>query len=167
MDRRATVVERVVNWAEGHDVEVRQINPRNEWSVDSWTADDSCGEGCVQLDNFNWFLPTDDRVGGLPAPELQVNLSDSENDVYDVVPDSFPVQMKTTAVESLCPPVVAQTRPMGGCDPVSPWGLFRERDVLTEDSPAAVDSRRKSIVAETDVGGGIYVTPDWRSCMTT
>ena len=39
--------------AERHDVEVRQINPRNEWSVDSWTADDSYGEGCAQLDSFN------------------------------------------------------------------------------------------------------------------
>ena len=48
--------------AEGHAGEVRQINLRNEWSVDSWTADDSCGEGCAQLDDFNWFLPADDRV---------------------------------------------------------------------------------------------------------
>ena len=34
--------------AEGHDGEVR-----NEWSVDSWTAGDSCAEGCAQLDDFN------------------------------------------------------------------------------------------------------------------
>ena len=32
--------------AEGHDDEVLQINPRNEWSVNSWTADDSCGYRC-------------------------------------------------------------------------------------------------------------------------
>ena len=83
--------------AERHDDEVIQINPRHEWSVDLWIADDSCGEGCAQLDNFNWFLPADDRVRGLPAPELQVDLSASENDVYDVVPDPFPVEMKTTA----------------------------------------------------------------------
>ena len=44
-----------------------------------------------------------------------------------------------------------QSRPRRLC-----WG----RDVLMEDSPAAVDSRRKSIVPATDVGGGIYVTPD-------
>ena len=94
-----------VLYAEGHDGEVRQINLRNEWSVDSWTADDSCGEGCAQLDDFNWFLPADDRVGALPAPESQVDLSDSESDVDDVEPDPVPVQMTTTAVESLCPPV--------------------------------------------------------------
>ena len=143
--------------AEGHD-EVPQIN--KVWSVDSWKADDACGEGCAQLDNFNWFLPADDRVGGLPAPELQVDLPDSENDVYDVVPEPFPVQMKRTAVESLCPPVVAQTRPKGGCDPVSPRRLCRRRDVLTKDSLAAVDSRRESIVLVTDVVGGIYVMSD-------
>ena len=73
-----------VLYAEGHDGEVRQINLRNEWSVDSCTADDSCGEGCAQLNNFNWFLPADNRVGDLPAPESQVDLSDSESDVDDV-----------------------------------------------------------------------------------
>ena len=99
--------------AEGHDDGVLQVNPLNKWSVNSWTADDSCGEGCAQLDDFNWMIPADDRVGGLPGPELQVDLSDIEDDVYDVVPEAFPVQMETTAVESLCPPVVAQTRPKG------------------------------------------------------
>ena len=153
---RPVVTAAPLGGAEGHDNKVLQINPRNEWSVDSWTADVSCGEGCAQLDNFNWFLLADDRVRGLPALELQVDLLDS---VYDVVPDPFPVQRKTTAVESLCPPVVAQTRPKGGCDPVSPRRLCRGRDVLMEDSPAAVDSRRKSIAPETDVVGGIYVTP--------
>ena len=49
-----------------------------------------------------------------------MDLSDSENDVDDVVTDLFPVQMKTTAVESLCLPVVAQMRPKEGCDLVSP-----------------------------------------------
>ena len=56
--------------------------------------------------------------------------------------------------------MVAQTRPKGGCSPVSPRRLCRGSDVLTEDCPAAVDPRRKSIVPETDVGGGIYATPD-------
>ena len=49
-----------VLYAEGHDSAVRQVSLRNEWSVDSQTADDSCGEGCAQLDDFNWFLPADD-----------------------------------------------------------------------------------------------------------
>ena len=138
-------------YAEGHDGEVRQISLRNEWSVDSWTADDSCGEGCAQLDDFNWFLPADDRVGDLPATESQVDLSDSESDVDDVEPDSVPMQMTTTAVESLRSPVVAQTRPKEGCDPASPRRLRRGCDVLMEDSKVTVDSRRISITLDTDV----------------
>ena len=55
--------------------------------MDSWTADDSCGEGCAQLDDFNWFLPADDRVGDLPAPESHVDVSDSESEVDYVEPD--------------------------------------------------------------------------------
>ena len=148
-----------VLYAEGHDGEMRQINLRNEWSVDSWTADDSCGEGCAQLVDFNWFLPADDRVGDLPAPESQMDLSDSDSDVDDVKPDPVPVQMTTMAVGSLCPPVVTQTRPKEGCDPASlrrsRWGC----DVLMEDSRVAVDTRQRSIAQDTDVGG-IYVMPD-------
>ena len=139
---------------------MRQISLRNEWSVDSWTADDSCGEGCAQLDDFNWFLPADDRAGDLPAPESQVDLSDGESDVEDVEPVLAPAQMTTMAVESLCPPVVAQTRPKEGCDPASPRRLHRGRDVLREDSMLAVDTRRISIDQVTDVVSGIYVMPD-------
>ena len=58
------------------------VSLRNEWLVDSQTADDSCGEGCAQLDDFNWFLPADDRAGDLPAPESEVDVSDSESEVY-------------------------------------------------------------------------------------
>ena len=142
--------------AEGHDEEVRQISLRNEWSVYSWTADDSCGERCSQLDDFNWFLPADDRAGDLPAPESQVDLSDGESDVEDVEPVLAPVQMTTMAVESLCP----QTRPKEGCDPASPRRLRRGRNVLREDSMLAVDTRQLSIDQVTDVVSGIYVMPD-------
>ena len=99
-------------------------------------------------------------VGIILIGFFQVDLSDSENEVYDVVPEPFPVQMKTTDVESFCPPVVAQTRPKGGCDPVSPQLVCRGRDAMTEDSLATVDSRQKSIVPDTDVVSGIYVMPD-------
>ena len=113
--------------------------------MNSWTADDSCGEGCAQLDDFNWFLPADDWVGDLPAPESQVDLSDSECSVDDVEPDPVP------AVESLCLPVVTQTRSKESCDPASPRRLRRGRDVLMEDSVVAVDTRRISIAPDTDV----------------
>ena len=90
--------------------------------MDSWTADDSCGEGCAQLDDFNWFLLTNDWVGDLPAPESQVDLSDSESDVDDVEPDPIPVQMTTTAVESLCPPVITHTGPKEAVTQPRPGG---------------------------------------------
>ena len=149
-----------VVYVEGHDEEVRQISLRNEWSADSWTVDDSCGEGCAQLDDFNWFLLADDWVGDIPAPESQVDLSDSESDVDDVAPDTVSVRMTTTVVESLCPPVVAQTRPKEGCDPTSPRRLRRGRDVLMEDSMVAVDTRRISIAQDPDVVSRIHVMPD-------
>ena len=78
----------------------------------------------------------------------------------DVVPDPVPVQMATTAVESLCPPVVTQTTPKEGCDPASPRRLRRERNVMKEDSMVAVDIRRISIDQDTDFVSGIYVMPD-------
>ena len=52
-----------------------------------------------------------------------MDLSDSESDVDDVAPDTVPVRMTTTAVESLCHPMVTQTRPKEGCDPASPRRL--------------------------------------------
>ena len=108
--------------AEEHDSAVRQVSLRNEWSVDLRTADDSCGEGCAQLDDFNWFIPADDRVRDVPAPESEVDVSDSESEVDYIESDSAPLQITTTAVKLLCPPAVTQTRPMEGCDPASPGG---------------------------------------------
>ena len=147
-------------YTEGHDEEVRQVSLQNEWSADSWTADNSCGEGCAQLDDFDWFLPADNWVGDISAPESQVDLSDSESDVDDVAPDTVPVRMTTTAVESLCLPVVAQMRPNEGCDPASPRQLRQGRDVLMEDSMVALDTRRTSIAQDPDVASGIHVVPD-------
>ena len=106
-------------YAEEHDSIVRQVSLRNEWLTQ--TADDSCGEGCAQLDDFDWFLPADDRAGVLPAPESEMDVSDSESEVEYIEPDLAPLQIKTMAEQLLCPPVVAQTRPMEGCDTASPW----------------------------------------------
>ena len=134
--------------AEEHGIAVRQVSLRNECSVDLRTADDSCGEGCAQSDDFNWFLPAYDRVGDLPAPESEVDVSDSESEVDYVESDSAPLRITTMAVELLCPPVVSQTRPMEGCDPASPRRLRWGRDVLTEDGTVAVDTRKVSAASE-------------------
>ena len=147
-------------YAEEHDSAVRQVSLRNEWSVDSRTADDSCGEGCAQLDDIHWFRPADDRVGDLPAPESEVDVSDSESEVEYIEPHSAPLQIKTTAVELLCPPVVTQMRPMEGCDPASPRRLRRGHDVLTEDGAVAVVTRQVSVASDPVGVREIHVTSE-------
>ena len=72
-------------YAEEHDSTVRQVSLQNEWLTQM--ADDSCGEGCAQLDDFNWFLPADERVVDLPSPESEMEVSDSESEVEYIEPD--------------------------------------------------------------------------------
>ena len=57
---------------------------------------DLCGEGCPQLDDCKWFLPTDERTGDLSAPESEIETSDSESGVGFIEPDSTPLQTETT-----------------------------------------------------------------------
>ena len=60
------------------------------------------------------------------------------------------------AKQLLCPPVVAQTRPMEGCDPASPRRLRRGCDVLAEDGAVAMDTRQVSTVSDTVVSREIH-----------
>ena len=39
--------------AEEHDTTVQQVSRREGWLTQ--TANNSCGEGCAQLDDFKWF----------------------------------------------------------------------------------------------------------------
>ena len=114
-------------YADKHDITVQQVSRRRNSLTP--TAVDSCGEGCAWLDDFNWFLPADERAGHLHAPESEIEGSDSESEVEYIEPDSIPLQMEMTARQLLCPPVVAQTRPMEGCDPALARRLRRRRDV--------------------------------------
>ena len=61
-------------------------------------------------------------------------------------PSTFMMEM--TARQLLCPPVVAQTRPMEGCDPALPRRWRRGRGVLTEDSAVVVDAERVSAASD-------------------
>ena len=135
-----------VLYADEHDSTVQQVSLRNNWLTP--TAVDSCGERCAQLDDFNWFLPTDERAGDLPAPESEIEVSDSESKVEYIEPDSIPLQTEMTAQQLLCPPVVAQTRPMEGCDTALPGRLRRGCDVLTEDGAVAVDTKWVSAASD-------------------
>ena len=100
------------------------------------------------MDDFNWFLPADERTGDQPAPESEIEMSDSESEVEYIEPDSIPLQTEMTARQLLCPLVVAQTRHMEGCDPALPRRLRRGRDVLTEDRAVAVDTERVSAASD-------------------
>ena len=148
-----------VLYAEEHDSTVQQVSLRNDWLTQ--TANDSCGEGCAQLDDFKWFLPADERAGDLTAPESEIEVSDSESEVEYIEPDSTPLQTETPAQQLLCPPVVAQTRPMEGCNPALPWRLRRGRDVLTEDGAVVVDTRQVSAASDTVVSREIHRKSEW------
>ena len=65
---------------------VQQVSLRNDWLTQ--TADDSCGEGYAQLDDFKWFLPADERARDKTAPESEIEVSDSESEVEYIEPDS-------------------------------------------------------------------------------
>ena len=101
-------------------------------------------------------LPADEWAGDLIALESEIEVSDSESEVEYIEPDSTHLQTETTAQQLLCPPVVAQTKPMEGCSPVFPRRVRRGRDVLTEDGAVAVDTRQVSTASETVVSREIH-----------
>ena len=65
-----------VLYAEEHDSTEQQVSRRKDWLTQ--TANNSCGEGCAQLDVFKWVLPADEWAGDLTAPESEIEMSDSE-----------------------------------------------------------------------------------------
>ena len=80
-------------------------------------------------------------------------MSDNESEVEYIEPDSIPLQTERMARQLLCPPMVAQTRPMEGCDPALPRRLRRGRNVLTEDGAVAVDTEWVSAASDAIVFG--------------
>ena len=72
-------------YAEEHDSALQRVNLRNEWPTQMTV--DSCSEWCAQLDDFKWFLLTDERAKDLSTPESGIDTSDSECGVNFI--DSF------------------------------------------------------------------------------
>ena len=79
-----------------------------------------------------------------------------QREVEYIEPDSIPFQMEMTTRQLLCPSVVAQTRPMEGCDPALPPRLRRGRDVLTEEGAMAVDTEQVSAASDAAVPRGTH-----------
>ena len=138
----------------------RPYSDSEESDNDAWYAEiddsalgqptvDLCGEGCAQLDDFKWFLPTDEWAEDLSAPDSEIEASDRESGVDCIEPVSTPVQAEITKQQLLRPPVVNQTRPREGYHTVVPRRLRRGRDVRTVDDPSAVDARQISAASET------------------
>ena len=106
---------------------------------------DLCGEGCAQLDDIKWFLPTDEWAGDLSASDSEIEASDSESGVDCIEPVSTPVQAEITKQQLLHPPVINQTRPMEGYHTVVPRRLRGDMD-----DPLGVDARQISAASETE-----------------
>ena len=82
-----------VVYAEECEYELQQINLRNE--VTNQITVDICGERCAQLDDFNWFLSTDEWNEKSDTPESEIDTSDSGNGVQANASDSSSPETKT------------------------------------------------------------------------
>ena len=110
---------------------------------------DACGEQCAQLDDFNWFLPTDEWYGKSDAPESEIDTAYSGNGVHVITSDSSSPEMDTMLQRLSSPPVVAQTRPKGGCQTAMPRRKRWRQSVRTADSTSAMDTRQESVAPST------------------
>ena len=150
-----------VVYAEECENELQQINLRNE--VTNQITVDTCGEQCAQLDDFNWFLPTNEWNEKSDTPEWEIETSDSGNGVHVNASDSSSPEMETMTQRLSGPPVVAQTRPKGGCQTAMPRRKRRRRNVQTADSTSAMDTRQESVAPSTVDSGRIHKMPE---CIT-
>ena len=91
-----------VVYAKECESELQQINLRNE-AMNQITVD-TCGERCTQLDDFNWFLLTDEWKEKSNTPESEIDTSDSEKGVHVNASDSSSSQTETTTQQLSAPP---------------------------------------------------------------
>ena len=134
-----------VIYAEEYESELQQINLRNE--APNQIMVDTCCERCAQLDDFNWSLPTDEWNEKSDTPESEIDTSDSGNGVYVNASDSSASQTETATQRLSSPPVVAQTRPKGGCQTAMPRRVRRRRNVRTTDNTSVADTRQESVAS--------------------
>ena len=102
---------------------------------------DACGEQCAELDDFNWFLPTDEWYGKSDGPESEMDTSYSGNGVHITTSDSSSPEMDTMSQWL--------SRPKGGCQTAMPRRKRRRRSVRTTDSTSVMDTRQESVAPST------------------
>ena len=148
-------------YAEECENELQQINLRNE--VTNQITVDACGERCAQLDDFNWVLPTDEWNEESDTPESEIDTSHSGNGIYVNASDSSSPETETTTQLLSGSPVVAQTRPKGGCQTAVPRRKRRRWNVWTADSTSAMDISQESVAPRTVDSERIHQMPE---CIT-
>ena len=94
-------------------------------------------------------MPTDKWYGKSDAPESEIDTPYSGNGVHVIASDSSSPEMDTMSQQLSSPPVVAQTRPKGGCQTAMPRRKRRRRSVRTADSTSAMDTRQESVAPST------------------
>ena len=151
-----------VAYAEEYECELEQINPRNE-AMNQITVD-TCGERCTQLDDFEWFLATDEWNEKSDTPESEIDTSDSEKGLHMNASDSSSLQTESTTQRLSGPPVVAQTRPKRGCQTAMPRRKRRRRNVRKADNTSATDTRQESVAPNTVDSERIHKLSE---CITT
>ena len=118
-----------VVYAEECESELQQINLKNE-VMDQITVD-TCGERCMH----SWTISIGDEWNEKSdTPESEIDTSDSGNGVHVNASDSSSPETETMTQRLSGPPVVAQTRPKGGCQTAMHRRKRRRRNVRTADS---------------------------------
>ena len=100
-------------------------------------------------DDFNWVLPPKVWNEESDTPESDFETSDCGNSVHVNASDSSSPKTETTSQRLSSPPVVAQTRPKGGCQTAMPRRKCRRRGVRKRDSASVMDTRQESVAPST------------------
>ena len=101
---------------------------------------DTCGERCAQLDDFRWVRPTEEWNEELDTPESEIDTPHIGDGVYLNTSDSSSAETGTMRQQLSGAPVVAQTRPKGGCQTAMPRRKRRRWNVRTADSTLSQES---------------------------
>ena len=137
------------------------INLRNE--VTHPIMVDTCGERCAQLDDFSWVRPTEEWNEESDKPESEIDTPHIRDGVCLNTSDLSSPEMGTMRQQLSGAPVVAQTRPKGGCQTAMPRRKRRRRNVRTADSTSAMDISQESVAPCTEDSEKIHNMPE---CIT-
>ena len=127
---------------------------------------DLCGEGCAQLDDFRWFLPTDEQAGDLSAPDSDIETSDSASETDDfpetdcTAADSDAADMNDLISRRLCLPPEEVSAGLDGTDDfpetdcaAADSGVPDMNDLIFRQMSLPLDDDSASVAYDTDTVG--------------